>query len=243
MRVTKGFGVDHPDGVGDQGNAMDVFDIAQSERIQLDQLSIGFDAKLVQTRQMTKGMRSNGDESSVDNRHLSKMMKTLEKKRGDRWAMEEEILLGSRRSSRVSVRDCEEDRNEGSIVWKKSSYHWSIAKNGVIEWSSLNNCNRSCSDEHKCNRSAFWRDADNCCSASDRREGEGEGSNWSEWRRRCDIDWKRNEVNRTYETDRCWTYVINHVYLPVIEHESVDPNRKRLNKYRWWILSNKWCHK
>ena len=78
--VPKSFGMDHADGIGDQRDPMDVFDVTQSERIQLDELGIGFDAKVAQTRQMTKGMRSNRDKASINNRQMSKMMKTLEKK-------------------------------------------------------------------------------------------------------------------------------------------------------------------
>lgn len=58
MRVTKRFGVNNPNGIGNQRDAMDPFDVTERVGAQFSELMVRFDAQFVQMGQMTKGMRT-----------------------------------------------------------------------------------------------------------------------------------------------------------------------------------------
>lgn len=208
---------------------MDVFDVTQSERIQFDELGIGFDAKFAQTRQMTKGMWSDRDKASINNRQMSKLMKTLEMQWRDRSIEEGKSTWKS--SVFKSVRAGLWRRSKRKIDWvndvrlslvdRHERGNWVIVveelQSIVFGWAQV----QSLSVLNRCGQLLFVvRSA----------------RSWTkgfEWIRMMKKMWywlKWNDVNQRNEIDRCWTYVINHVYLPIVGHESVDPNRKRLNK-------------
>lgn len=77
VRVAKRLGVHDANGVGLQREPMDVFDVAQRERLDRGELPVGLDAQLAQMRQMPKRVRLNDGQAGVNDGEILQVNQAL----------------------------------------------------------------------------------------------------------------------------------------------------------------------